>query len=636
MFQNGRKTIGVFISLVYDEFQVLLSKGISIRAQELGYNVVFLTNFGGYDVSEYDQGELKIADLPLYEELDGIIMVPDTMAVEGLVEKINGQIRKRSKCPVVSIRTETEGHYNVLVDDDTVLENIIRHFIEVHGFTKLNFLAGPKDHIDSIKRLGSYKRILKEYNIPIEEERIYYGDFWKHEGKTAVDLWLSNPDTVPEAIICANDYMAITVAGALEDRGISVPDMIAVSGFDDISDASELRPSITTATMPVVDMGIEAVNKIDRVNKGHNEEKTSFVKSNTIIRESCGCHYNADKEKRQGSKHYFSYLEKLKREVVRNCYMSADLTGKTKQEDVFNSIHTYVYENAGFTDFYMCLYSDWQNIDDNYERIFDPDEEMVMEVGVKNHTHYNRIRYKRRNLIPQQFEEDRPMIFYVTVLHHRNMDFGYVAIAFEKIQTYMTTFQSWMMNVSNALENIRVHSELNRLVYKLEDMYIRDELTGLYNRRGLETIGEKYLKQAVEEQTALMIFTSDMDKLKFINDNYGHIGGDIALKTVADVLVLSADDDKICVRFGGDEFVVVGLLYDEDKAQRFIRRFIGELEKFNESGNQEFKVYVSYGWDLITPNERTTIEECLVTADIKMYQQKNMKKELHLNTNIIE
>ncbi len=635
MFQNGRKTIGVFISSVYDGYQEELSKGISIRAQELNYNLVFFTNFGGYDAYEYDKGEVKIADLPLYEELDGIVMAPDTMAVEGLEQRIMDQIGRRSKCPVVSVRKKHDEYYNVLVDDNNVLENIIRHFIEVHGFTKLNFLAGPEGYIDSDKRLGSYKRILAEYSIPVEEERIYYGDFWKHLGKNAVDLWLSNPDTMPQAIICANDYMAITVAGALEERGISVPDMIAVSGFDDISDASELSPSITTATMSGIDMGIEALNKIDRVNKGLVEENISYIQSTTIIRESCGCEYDSDKDKKLGSKHFFAYLEKLKREVARNSFMSAGLTGKTKQEDVFSSIHHYAYENVGFTDFYMCLYRDWQSIEEGYERVYDPDEEMIMEVGIKNFEHYDKIRYKRANLIPKQFEEDRPMIFYVSVLHHRTIDFGYVAIAFEKIQTYMSTFQAWMINVNNALENIRVHSELNRLVYKLEDMYIRDELTGLFNRRGLETIGEKYLKQAVEEQSTLLILSSDLDKLKLINDNYGHIGGDIALKTVAEALNVSADDDEICVRFGGDEFVVIGLIYDEDKAQRFIRRFIGELDKFNQSGNHEFKVYVSYGWSLVTPNENTTIEECLIDVDKKMYQQKNKKKALQIRENLI-
>ena len=78
-----------------------------------------------------------------------------------------------------------------MVDDDNILEEIIRHFIEEHGFTKLNFLAvrvGPQ----SEKRLNCYKRILSEYKIPIEEERIYYGDFWKKKGEYAVEKWLSS------------------------------------------------------------------------------------------------------------------------------------------------------------------------------------------------------------------------------------------------------------------------------------------------------------------------------------------------------------------------------------------------------------------------------------------------------------
>ena len=635
MFQNAKKTIGVFVSLVYDEYQKHLSNGISIRAQELDYNVAFFTNFGGYDQNDYDQGELLIADLPCYEDLDGIIITPDTMAVDGLEQKIRDHISKRSNCPVVSVRRRIDEYYNVLIDDYTVLEDIIRHFIVEHGFTKLNFLAGPKGFPDSDKRLECYKRVLTEYNIPIEDERIYYGDFWKHEGKKAVDLWLSSSLPIPQAIICANDYMAITVAGALEDRGISVPDVVAVSGFDDIADAAELSPSITTASMPVTDMGIEAVDKIDRIIKGNTEEQISYIKSKTIIRESCGCKYNSEKEKKHGSKHFFTYLESLRREVVRNSYMSAGLTGLTKQEEVYSSLGYYVYENMGFSDFYMCLYPDWQDTGEE-ERSCDFDSEMSMELGVKNHEFYNKIRFKRRDLIPPQFVEDRPVIYYFAILHHRAENFGYVAIAFEKIQTYMTTFQAWLINVSNALENVRVHSELNRLVYKLEDMYIRDELTGLYNRRGLETLGEKYLKQAIEKESSLMVLTADLDKLKWINDNYGHAGGDIALKAVAEALNISADDDEICARFGGDEFIVIGLEYDEEKAHRFIRRFIGELDRFNQDDNQEFNVYVSYGWSLVTPDSTTTVESCMVAADKKMYQQKKEKETLRLRANLFQ
>ena len=127
------------------------------------------------------------------------------------------------------------------------------------------------------------------------------------------------------------------------------------------------------------------------------------------------------------------------------------------------------------------------------------------------------------------------------MLHNQGVSFGYVAIAFNEIKTYMLSFQTWMMNVSNVLENIRVHNELSRLVYKLEDMYIRDELTGLYNRRGLQILGEKYLKQSIEKGKH---DTCRLDKLKMINDNYGHAGG-MCTKAVAKALSC-ADDDEMC------------------------------------------------------------------------------------------
>ncbi|NLO09746.1 MAG: GGDEF domain-containing protein [Clostridiales bacterium] len=636
MFLNGRKTIGAFISQVNSEFTEALSRGISIRAWELNYNVAFFTNFGGYGQNEYDAGERKISDLPDYSKLDGIILATDTMAVKGLEQQIRNHIRTSSTCPVVSIRRRIGEYYNVLIDDNKVLEDIIRHFITVHGFTKLNFLAGPKGFPDSEKRLACFKRILEEYNIPIEEERIYYGDLWKIEGKKAVDFWMSGSLSMPQAIICANDFMALTVAGELENRGISIPDVVAISGCDDIADSAEYTPALTTARMPAVEMGMEAVDKIIRINQGFSEEQDSYIKTNTIYRASCGCQYNADHEKNDQKKHYFRIVESLQREVMRNAYMSADLTGITTLDEINDRLFHYVYENIGFTDFYMCLHTDWQSVKEGEERSYKPDEEMIMESGTKNRQGYTRVRFSRNNLIPPQFEDDKPLIYYFALLHHRSVNFGYVAIAFEKIQTYMTTFQAWLINVSNALENVRVHSELNRLVYKLEDMYIRDELTGLYNRRGLESLGEKYLKQAVDKKATIMVFTADLDKLKHINDNYGHVGGDIALKAVAEALNISADDDEICVRFGGDEFIVIGLEYDEEKVFRFIRRFIGELDRFNQSGNQEFNVYVSYGWGLVNPDKNTTVEDCLVTADKKMYQQKKEKETLKLRANLIQ
>lgn len=633
MLDNGRKTIGVYISQVNAEFQEFLSKGIQTRAKELNYNVAFFTNFGGYGQPLYDSGEIQIADVPFYQDFDGIIVVPDTYAVEGLESRIRGHIEKSCKCPAVSIRRSIEGYYNVLIDDDTVIEELVRHLITSHGYTRINFLAGPKDFPDSEKRLASYKKVLREYGIPVEEGRIFYGDFWKNAAGPAIDRWLSSTLERPQAIVCANDFMAIAACNALAAKGINVPDEIAVTGCDDIVDAAEF--GITTAKMPAFDMGLEAVEKIHKHLQGIEQPMNSYIRTSPIYRESCGCKYNHQEMNKERKRYYINLTDALRRAVERNSYMSGDLTGLTKLDEINRRLIYYFSENVGFIDFYMCLYPNWQNYSEDNNDSEDDTEYMMMEVGNKNREDFFRVRFPKRELIPKQFMEDEPMFFFFSMLHHQGIKFGYTAIRFKEIKVYMPTYQAWLINVSNALENVRVHSELNRLVYKLEDMYIRDDLTGLYNRRGLETLGKKYLHQAVEERVKLMVFTADMDKLKMINDNYGHLSGDIAIKVVADALQKAADDDEICMRCGGDEFTVIGLEYDEKKMNNFVKKFVEELDKFNQSGNYEFNVYVSYGWSLVTPDENTTVEDCMIVADSRMYQQKYEKEALRLRANLV-
>ncbi len=628
MITNGRKTIGIFISQLLSEFPEALCKSISSRALELNYNAIFFTNFGGYGQDQYDVGELQIANIPCYENLDGIILIPDTYAVNGLMENLMQNIKARTKCPVVSIRRKKDEFYNVLVDNNKIIEDLVRHFIEVHGFTRLNFLAGPKGFPDSDMRLDSYKRVLEQYNIPYEEERVFYGDFWRKKPYEAVDYWLSSSLELPQAIICANDYMAVETINALTKKGFKVPEQIAISGCDDLTDASEYSPSITTARVPTPDMGIEAMDIIFRHIEGIDQPQDNMVKTIPVFRESCGCKYNPQDEYLKHKRYYINRYTELQDLVIKASYMASDLTGLTTMEHVNSRIQHYIYENTGFTDFFLCLYSGWQNRQEDNSRWFtNSDSEMIMESGRRKDEELGRVKFKRSQLFPTEFMDDEPLIYFVAMLHHQADVFGYVAIRFQEIQTYNRTFQTWMINVGNALENVRIHSKLNRLVYKLEDMYIRDDLTGIYNRRGLELLGTKYLKQAKDEKLNLMVFSTDLDKLKSINDNYGHISGDIAIKVVADALQHAADDDEICIRCGGDEFTVIGLDYDEHKLDRFIQRFVGELDMFNQSGNAKYQVEVSYGWRMMVPGDNSTVEDYMVLSDAQMYEQKNRKRE---------
>jgi diguanylate cyclase (GGDEF)-like protein len=627
MFRNNRKTIGVFATQINQEFQKVLIRGISKKAKELGYNVAFFTNFLGYGEIQYEVGERSIADLPVYQDLDGIVILPDTMYVEGFEQRILENIKKNSKCPVVSVRRKTDGFYNVLIKDDCVLDEIIRHFIVDHGYRRINFLTGPKSNQVAVDRLEAYRKILTEYNIPFEEERTYYGDFWKFMAKDAVNQWLSDPEKRPEAIICGNDYMAITVCNELAERGISVPEDIAVSGCDNIEITKDFNPSITTAGIPMYEMGMEAVNKIYLHNEGIMQDMNSYMNTVTMIRESCGC---ANKENRRDTlirrNRVIREMERKENAISNNAFMSVELTNIKTVEELDQKLVSLTNMNENLSGFYMCLHKNWDLFGAGKMNAYSEIDEMTMEVGIRNGQSLKKVGFSKSELLPPVHDDLNPQIFFFNVLHYREIIFGYTAISFSGEEIYDPSYHGWIINVCNALENIRIHNELNRLVYRLEDMYIKDELTDLYNRRALELLGQKYLRQCVEEQSKLMLFTADMDKLKYINDNYGHANGDIAIRAVADALKYAAEDDEICMRVGGDEFVVIGMEYDDDKMEKFLKKFEGKLDRFNKEENHEYIVNVSYGWSIIKPNKLISIEDCLILADSKMYQLKYEKK----------
>lgn len=629
MFGNNLKTIGVFVTQEYQEFQRTLTRGICMRAKELGYNVAFFTNFLAYEEYEYEIGERSIADLPKYEMLDGIILLQDIWYAENFLEKVRYNIRKYSKCPVVSVHQEFDEYYNVIINDDAVLDEIIRHFIEDHGYKKINFLTGPRTKQASIERLAAYKRILRKHNIPVEEDRIFYGDFWKVLGKEAVKLWLSDPDKWPEAIICANDYMAITVCNALAERGISVPEDIAVSGCDNMLMTQDFTPSITTTGLPLFEMGVEAVDKIHKHNEGMPQERNTYMNTVTKIRESCGCKhekYNELTARRRNR--IVNEMDAKEKDISGNAFMSIELTNIKSVEDLDRKLARYVNLNEGFNNFYMCLNKNWDLYTKDNRYQYSDMNEMTMEVGIKNGEWLPKEEFSKLTLLPPSCVDSEPQFFLFNILHYQEICFGYTAISFNGYEVYKPSYQGWLINISNALENIRIHNELNRLVYKLEDMYIKDELTDIYNRRALDILGKKYLKQCIEEKSKLMVFTADMDKLKYINDNYGHASGDIAIKVIADALKFAAEDDEICMRVGGDEFVVIGMDYDQNKMNNFLKKFDEKIENFNINGGNNYKVHVSIGWSIINPHRNITIEDCLIVADSKMYQQKH-EKEAH-------
>lgn len=568
--------------------------------------------------------------------MDGIILDPDTLSVAGLEQEYMDNVKKYCHCPIVCIQNERDGYYRVASNEDTIMEGIITHFIEVHKFTRINYLSGPKGGYVAEKRLESYRRVLKNHGIEVEEERIYYGDFWKKEAANAVEYWLNSTLEPPQAIVCANDYMAISVCKALAKRGIAVPEQIAVSGCDDVEEAEDFIPAITSVRIPSEEMGRAAVMKIHMHHMGMPQPRETNIDTSIIIRSSCGCDATWQKKISDRKLAKIETGDYLENELLRVALMSTSLTGYTRTEDVLNKISDYFFGYEFVSHFCLCLRDNWHSYEDSAGTLSsEHSDKMIMEIGYKNRVPLGGIILSKKELIPHILIEDQPMTFYIALLHNQEYCFGYIGFRPEIKYAPMQTLQAWLNNISSVLENLRTRMEMQRLVYQLEDMTIRDVLTGLYNRRVLDTLGRRCLEQSIRANQQLMVFTADLDKLKLINDKYGHSKGDDAIKEVANALQDAALDDEICIRLGGDEFAAIGIDYDEEKLSNFVNRFVEHLDRYNQSENLQEAVYVSYGWYIISPKANTTLEECLSQADSHMYQQKYHKMKSNVRANLV-
>ncbi len=624
MLMNNRKTIGIFIADVHSEFQRELCFGITERGKELGYNTFYFSCFGAYEQEAYGMGEMNIAELPVMEDLDGIIFVPGTYAVKGMESRIMERFRQEAQCPLITIGEDFEEYPCVMIDNDHVLEELIEHFIHDHKFTKINFISGPKTSMAANKRLACFKRILEEHGL-YDERRVYYGDFWRKLATDAVDSILMEDLEFPQVIICANDSMAVTACIELTKRGLRIPADIAVSGCDNMELASSFIPTLTTADVPVRQMGLEAMDKIHRRLTGQHDERISYARTSCVLGESCGCRSLSNLERMEQRSRILEASEWETLEYAENMYMSIDLQNAAKLSNIYDCIADKFVHFFPAQELYLCLSEDWQLRESGAEGRGYADT-MKMVFGIAGERRVLAEKFRKADLLPESLWRDEPMSYFFIPIHYRTKSFGYAITGFKKDEIFLPSSQAFFINISNAIENYCVREELTQVAAELEDMYIHDVLTGLYNRRGFQLLAQKCFDEAGVKGKQIFVFGADVNDLKEINDTYGHFYGDIAIQAVANALSCAAKNAEICARCGGDEFSVIGIDYNEAKQIEFIREFVDTLERHNRSQNRHFHVSASWGSVLVSPTDDIRLEDLINEADKQMYENKRRTK----------
>jgi two-component system, cell cycle response regulator len=183
------------------------------------------------------------------------------------------------------------------------------------------------------------------------------------------------------------------------------------------------------------------------------------------------------------------------------------------------------------------------------------------------------------------------------------------------------------LSTERLIRSLRQGIERQRVQQRLADLALRDELTGLYNRRGFFAIGEHLRRECFRHARDLAIVQVDLDGLKAINDSFGHAAGDQAIAATAAILRSTFRESDVVARLGGDEFVAITLDADRVAVGRIVARLEDGLVQHNLRSNASFALSFSAGSSVLTPPDRTTLNDLLDRADRALYVNKRHRRQ---------
>jgi sigma-B regulation protein RsbU (phosphoserine phosphatase) len=224
--------------------------------------------------------------------VDAVVVASGAIGNQIDAARLEAYCQRFRPLPMCSIAVELAGMSSVCIDNESGSRALIEHLCRVHGMKRVAFIRGPAANPEAERRFAAYAAALATEGIPLEPELVVSGDFEERSGREAVEVLLGQRKLSPhalDAIVAANDAMAMGAIAELTERGIRVPDQIAVVGFDDVDESSLTLPPLTSVRQPLYEQGRDAVRLVlEQLRRGaapgHLIRRTELV-----VRQSCRC-----------------------------------------------------------------------------------------------------------------------------------------------------------------------------------------------------------------------------------------------------------------------------------------------------------------------------------------------------------
>lgn len=274
---NKTGSIGLMIPHILNPVYMEMAKGVEDVAHQKGFTTFMCNAENGR------KKEKQYLDQLLKRRVDGIVLISSVLEEEDF-----NRIKER-RVPMVLVGgcKSNPGFSSVRIDCQVAAKEATEHLIKI-GYKRIAMFCSKTDSHDNRMKILGYKEAMNEAKIEIREGYIRRIEDTIEDGYLAGKKMTEIEDR-PQAIFATSDNMAFGVMDAIKDQGLSIPDDIAVVGFDNIRLSNLVEPKLTTVDTPLHKMGIYGARLLfDIIEEEKDEMRDIILQTKLKIRKSCG------------------------------------------------------------------------------------------------------------------------------------------------------------------------------------------------------------------------------------------------------------------------------------------------------------------------------------------------------------
>lgn len=607
-------------------------QGVEKIAKENNADVYIFNCYDYVEFSGYPNATgFSIYRLINYEEYDGIIILSDLIKNPRVLEMERQRILKSGK-PAVSINLKLKDISCMRIDNYTGFYELVTHLIKEHNARNLFYIDGNETSLDFAERRKAFRMALQDNQIELNRENIFTVEHSSFNyGYNAASEIFSSDRKLPDAIVCANDLIALGVLKAAAERNIKIPEQLKIAGYDGNYFAKNVIPAISTVNDNAFKIGTESAK---RVLTGFTEVQDFKIKSMPIYQGSCGCESKIITDQKLFSLKFLSEISQSENFAAQLNQIEEIFTDAADVFTLLTNLELFFSKSHAFegSDFCIFLKADWSSVlinsEENLPQNLSYGSQVQAITSIQNNVKYPREIIKTKDLIPSKMHSDECNTFLFIPIFNHSYVHGYFVCknSLSMISNYHG--HQWTRTFGACIERFRKKNMYKQMSQQFLRLSTRDALSGMLNRVGMEKLAKPFYQQNKHNGLTTVLFFVDINSMKTINDKFGHLHGDLAVKTIAQAVLQVVPRNWLCIRYGGDEFLVVGNSKNYN-GEDYCKMITQMVLKKSSTMHLPYNLSASVGTLSVPANSPLSLEEAIEKVDEIMYEQKQMFHKTH-------